>query len=441
MSGMLGSWNQLERWASQRVSNVRGEARLLSARADSLQEALRLSEGMAVYRILQDFRELDLRGVVNGIVGLLRQCLIVMITSTGGGALIGGLVGGIGGAGVGAVPGVAIGAAAGAQMGEWILVFMGLKALTEFVVKDMPEISRTYWDGIRQAWLAVTPPPLPQQPVRVDRLAVLHAAEKIARGHVAMFVLLLMGIVAYLAKGRGSMADLAETVRVSKAGPGFAEWMVRNEGKLKAEPRLQIIEKAKPTPNSIGMLDELRTSRTIRRTGNKIESNAVSGVVQGNVANTGGVDGAQPSGQLLAPEAFHITTSTKATQGVLDGIDPAFLNPNSRFGAAFYVAEQPDTALAELAHHGADPSMAIRFSMNNDAANVLDLTNPDIAAAWGYAGGPITPATQAIGSQASEQGYNVIRFYSQRAPGEVNYAILDDFNDILTPAAVSPAKP
>lgn len=198
-------------------------ARLLSARADSLQRALRLSEGIAAYRILQDFRELDLRDVVNDIVELLRQCLIVMITSTGGGALIGGVAGGIGGAGIGAIPGAAIGAAAGAQLGEWILIIMGLKALTEFVVKGMPEISRTYWDGIRQAWLAVTPPPLPQQPVRVDVFAIQHAAEKIARGHVAMFVLLLMGIVAYLAKGRGSMADLAETVRGSKAGPRFAE--------------------------------------------------------------------------------------------------------------------------------------------------------------------------------------------------------------------------
>jgi hypothetical protein len=41
---------------------------------------------------------------VNDIVELLRQCLIIMVTSTGGGALIGGLAGGIGGAGVGAIP-------------------------------------------------------------------------------------------------------------------------------------------------------------------------------------------------------------------------------------------------------------------------------------------------------------------------------------------------
>ena len=150
-----------------------------------------------------------------------------------------------------------------------------------------------------------------------------------------------------------------------------------------------------------------------------------------------GRKGASPN----SPTLYHVTSSPGAAQGVLDGINPDFLSPNSRFGKAFYAAEQPDTTLAELAHHNVDPSTAIRFSGNSDAMHVLDLTDPDTAAAWNYTGGPITPATQAIGTQASAQGYNAIRFYSERAPGTVNYAILDDYNNILTPVAVSPAKP
>lgn len=236
--GMLDSWQQLERWADRHTAGIRGKARLVSARADSVRQAIRLSEGLAVYWILRDFRDLNLQGVVNDIVEVLRQCLIVMLTTTGGGALIGGIAGGIGGVGAGAVPGVVIGAGAGAQVGEWILIAMGLKALAEYVVNDMPGIARDYWAGIHQAWQAATAPPLPQQPIRIDQLALHHAAEKIARAHVAVFVLLLMGIVAYLAKGRGSMADLAESVRGSKAGPRFAEWMVRNEGRLKADKRI-----------------------------------------------------------------------------------------------------------------------------------------------------------------------------------------------------------
>ncbi len=249
MGGMLDSWQQLERWASRHAAGIHGQAKLISARADSLQQAIRLSEGLATYWILRDFRELDLQAVVSDIVEVLRQCLIVMLTTTGGGALIGGIAGGVGGVGVGAIPGAAVGAGAGAQVGEWILIAMGLKALAEYVVRDMPEIARGYWAGIGQAWQAATPPPLPQQPVPIDRLAVYHAAEKIARAHVAVFVLLMMGIVAYLAKGRGSMGELAESVRGSKVGPGFAEWMVRNEGKLRAEPRLRATEVA-PTAKS-----------------------------------------------------------------------------------------------------------------------------------------------------------------------------------------------
>lgn len=116
--GMLDSWQQLERWADRHTAGIRGKARLVSARADSVRQAIRLSEGLAVYWILRDFRDLNLQGVVNDIVEVLRQCLIVMLTTTGGGALIGGIAGGIGGVGAGAVPGVVIGAGAGAQVGE-----------------------------------------------------------------------------------------------------------------------------------------------------------------------------------------------------------------------------------------------------------------------------------------------------------------------------------
>ncbi|MHB8386566.1 RES family NAD+ phosphorylase, partial [Metallibacterium sp.] len=160
------------------------------------------------------------------------------------------------------------------------------------------------------------------------------------------------------------------------------------------------------------------------------------------VPNAGAADAAASSGNSLAPNVYHVTANPYAASSILDnGIDPAFLNPNARFGSAFYVAEQPNTALAELANYNAEPFMAINFSTNSGAANVLDLTNPDIASAWGYQGGPITPATQSIGSQASAQGYNVIQYYSVRAPGAVNYAVLNNYNDILTPVAISPAKP
>lgn len=143
-----------------------------------------------------------------------------------------------------------------------------------------------------------------------------------------------------------------------------------------------------------------------------------------------------------APEfVWHATANPRAAQGVLNGIDPAYLNPNSRFGAAFYVAEQPGTTISELAHHGVDATHGIRFELNASAMNVLDLTNPKIAGAWGYKGGPISSTTQQIGVQAQEQGFNVIRFYSERSNSGINNAVLDNFNQILRPVSVAPVKP
>jgi hypothetical protein len=70
---------------------------------------------------------------------------------------------------------------------------------------------------------------------------------------------------------------------------------------------------------------------------------------------------------------------------------------------------------------------------------VLDLTNPATAARVGYSGGPITSATQAIGAKALKDGFAAIKFPSLRGPG-ANFAILKDFNKILRPQMVSPAK-
>jgi hypothetical protein len=125
----------------------------------------------------------------------------------------------------------------------------------------------------------------------------------------------------------------------------------------------------------------------------------------------------------------------------LKGIDPQYLDPKTRFGKAFYVAEKPGTTLAELAHHNAAPTTGIRFSVNKAALKPLDLTDPKTAQAWGYKGGPITPQTQAIGENARQKGYNAIRFNSERDPGGVNYAVLDNHNDILQPVMVSPTTP
>lgn len=67
------------------------------------------------------------------------------------------------------------------------------------------------------------------------------------------------------------------------------------------------------------------------------------------------------------------------------------MNASSRFGKGFYVAEQPGTALAELAHHGVAPTTRIRFSVNQDALRVLDLTDASVARAGAIRAGRFLP--------------------------------------------------
>lgn len=141
----------------------------------------------------------------------------------------------------------------------------------------------------------------------------------------------------------------------------------------------------------------------------------------------------------LPDEGFHLTTSPGATRGVLGGIDKDLLNKRSRFGKAFYAAERPETALAELKHHHAVPTHSIRYSVNLRGVRLVDLTDPKEAAEWMYAGGDINATTRAIGELARELGYTAIRFSSERGPG-ANLAILDDFEYILKPLMVSPTK-
>lgn len=414
------SWNQLERWTGRQLSGARNEARLISARADALRLAITLSEGLAVYRILRDFQHLDLNEVVNDIVAVLRQCLIVMLTSTGGGALIGGVAGGVFGVGVGAAPGVVIGAAAGAQMGEWILIFMGLKALSEYIVRDMPDIARAYWDGIRLAWSAASPSPLPQQPVRVDRFAIQHAAEKIARAHVAMFVLLLMGILAYLAKGRSDMGQLAESVRGSRIGPKFADWMVRNEGRLKAEPRLREQTATQSTPSADKWSDRAREAPK---------------------AKQGPAQRASKPTISANPEPSNRLTAGKGKPIKMDGhkiydsnFQPLSTNPKAQYrfsdptfrqtGGDVYFGDNVATSYAEVRKNIAGKSLYVG-ELNVD--NVLDLTDHETIKMMGIDGARLTAPvnsqieqklvygyTNKIANKAYTAGYNGILYPSSR---------------------------
>jgi RHS repeat-associated protein len=149
--------------------------------------------------------------------------------------------------------------------------------------------------------------------------------------------------------------------------------------------------------------------------------------------------GGTPVTRTTEPDdVYHATTTAGRVQSVLDAIDPKFLDPNARFGRAFYAADLGDTAIAEVVASGETASHVIRFSVST-SAKILDLTDPVIAKAWGYSRGPITAETQAIGQKAIAAGFDAIRFPSERGLGN-NLAVLKNYNNVLAPQMVAPAS-
>lgn len=136
----------------------------------------------------------------------------------------------------------------------------------------------------------------------------------------------------------------------------------------------------------------------------------------------------------------HAIGNANQAQSVLDGINPKYFNPESRFGGGFYVGADSDTIVAELAEHGNTAKYAISYDMNLGGNKVLDLTNVQVAEKWGYVQNlTSTKACQNIGTLAREQGYSVIKFQSYRGDG-INYVIYNNFDNILSPRNVKPVN-
>jgi Novel toxin 15 len=143
--------------------------------------------------------------------------------------------------GIGALPGGTVGAAVGTQVGLWILAALGLKSLAEFFLEGLPEILKSYYKGFSEAWAAgydeATTRSLAGPSQQSFQLNV--AAGYIAEGHVAVVMLLLSAVVAYLTRGRGSMQVLAREAGGGRLGPRFAAWLLKHEDRLREHPNLQ----------------------------------------------------------------------------------------------------------------------------------------------------------------------------------------------------------
>ncbi|WP_057428229.1 DUF6861 domain-containing protein, partial [Pseudomonas syringae] len=160
--------------------------------------------------------------------------------------------------GVGAVPGAAAGAGIGLQVGNLILLALGLSSIAEYFYQGLPACLSAFQEGFATAWHAdegLKPEGLDPTggsayviQERIDR-----AAQQIAKGQEQLVLLLFTAIVTYMTRGQvkaglmGSMDSIAARsakLQSEISNKQFANWLARNEQKLLAQPELRVNEPA-----------------------------------------------------------------------------------------------------------------------------------------------------------------------------------------------------
>lgn len=258
-SGLAAVWQELERiqqqWIPRPGENARytdtgGWARRMGQhamdsvadpwrRVQRVRQALEISGPIARGLIVERLAGIDLSSIWTVLLDACKEIALYYGSSVVVGAVIGGVAGAFAG-GVGAVPGAAGGAALGAQVGGWILAFLGLKSLIEYVTEALPEALKHYENGFRRAWGA--PPPNNRMPYTGPAIPVnvSGAASDFALGHVIVIMAMLSALVSYLTRGRGNKAQVLQEIRQSpRLGPKVADWIAHNEGRLLNHPSLQ----------------------------------------------------------------------------------------------------------------------------------------------------------------------------------------------------------
>jgi hypothetical protein len=213
-------------------------------RVNSVRRAFYKAEWVAGELLRQRFADLDIKSILNDLLGVAEQMAMIVAGSALTGGLLGAGIGAFAG-GVGAFPGGVAGTAIGFKVSGWILGVLGIASLAEFFVDGLPRIGEYYLDGIGIAWEG----PRGEQGLSAfsqdNPLAINQAAHFIATGHVEVVMLLLGAMVSYLTRGRGNAGVLAQEMAASKKGARIGQWMLKHEEALKKRPDLQVPERRK----------------------------------------------------------------------------------------------------------------------------------------------------------------------------------------------------
>ncbi|MER2297296.1 MULTISPECIES: DUF6861 domain-containing protein [Pseudomonas] len=256
------SWNGFTRRVSHQVDQTYGS--LGGNRIDAVREAYYLAEPMFLERIRQHWSTLHIEQIIDVLRKLAKEVSMIL----GGSITIGSIVGGAAGSlafGAGAVPGAVAGGAIGLEVGNLVLVGLGLSAISEYFLMGIPTCLATLQDGIITAWHSEDGIPSGLDPTggsaaRREQM-IRQAANQLARGQEQLVQLLLTAIVAYLLRGpinsgisntMESIASRSFNFKAEVTNRELASWLGRNQAALLAHPELQpssgqILNRAKPS--------------------------------------------------------------------------------------------------------------------------------------------------------------------------------------------------
>ncbi|KPX75906.1 polymorphic toxin type 46 domain-containing protein [Pseudomonas syringae group genomosp. 3] len=247
------SWNGFTRRVSTTATQAFGY--MGSNRIDSVKAAMRLSRDIVESDLKRKWASIEIEQILPVLLQLVKEVAMIL----GGSVAVGAIAGGVAGSiffGVGAVPVAAVGAGIGLQVGNLILLALGLSSIAEYFYQGLPACLSTLQEGFATAWHAdegLKPEGLDPtggsayvMQERIDR-----AARQLAKGQEQLVLLLFTAIVTYMTRGQvkaglvGSMDSIAARsakLQAEISNKQFANWLARNEQKLLAQPELRVNE-------------------------------------------------------------------------------------------------------------------------------------------------------------------------------------------------------
>ncbi|KPY95948.1 hypothetical protein ALO94_100565, partial [Pseudomonas syringae pv. spinaceae] len=129
------SWNGFTRRVSTTATQAYGF--MGGNRIDSVKAAMRLSYPIIESNLKRKWASIEIEQILPVLLQLVKEVAMIL----GGSVAVGTIAGGVGGAiffGVGAVPGAAAGAGIGLQVGNLILLALGLSSIAEYFYQGLP---------------------------------------------------------------------------------------------------------------------------------------------------------------------------------------------------------------------------------------------------------------------------------------------------------------